>query len=109
MLGISGKYGKERAKKALFPEETSGKVSQDIQHPGSRGHTAPPRVGTALQTQVPSLQHSVRMPCSPRRGHAQPQPPTQPPEVRWGHVAGGHGSWQQAAQMVEEMSRGEAW
>lgn len=69
----------------------------------------PASMGTDLQTQVPSLQHSVRMPCSPRGGHAQPQPPTQPPEVRWGHVAGGHGSWQHAAQMVEEMSRGEAW
>ena len=45
MLGISGKRGKERAKKALFPEETSGKVSQDIQHPGSWGHTAPTQSG----------------------------------------------------------------
>ena len=55
----------------------------------------PASMGTALQTQVPSLQHSVRMPCSPRGGHAQPQPPNPAPRGEVGTC--GRGTWLLAA------------
>lgn len=106
MLGISGKRGKERAKKALFPEETSGKVSQDIQHPGSWGHTAPTQSGHCPPdpgAQPPALSQDALL----TKGGPCPAPAPNPaPRGEVGTCGRGHGSWQHAAQTVAEVSRG---
>lgn len=95
-------------KKALFPEETSGKVSQDIQHPGSWGHTAPTQSRHCPPdpgAQPPALSQDALL----TKGGPCPAPAPNPaPRGEVGTCGQGHGSWQHAAQTVAEVSR-EAW
>ena len=70
----------------------------------------PPRVGTALRAQAPSLQHSVSIPCSPKGGPRPAPAPNPAPRGEAGTCGPGDvalGSMQPRGW--RGMSGGEAW